>query len=181
MIRRRNYKAQNERIETGVLVKSHKEREVSVERRMERMLSVESNWSVQEETHAVSATGVIVNNKHSRPFLLERRRHRLTGENPRKRFLAPGENVLLEGNVRMRARISSKELLRIRHVIDGILPRVKKTNMYRDATSATNVCSDLYNWVASGIKSRRPILQGHMAPRTNSGEKGSTARNYSNV
>ena len=31
MIRTRNFKARNERIETGVLVKSHKGREVSVE------------------------------------------------------------------------------------------------------------------------------------------------------
>ena len=34
MVRTRNYKALNERIETGVLVQSHKGRKVSVERKV---------------------------------------------------------------------------------------------------------------------------------------------------
>ena len=45
MIRARNFRAWNERIETGVLVKSQKGRKVSVERK-KRMLSVERNWTV---------------------------------------------------------------------------------------------------------------------------------------
>ena len=44
-MRTRNFKARNERFETGALVKSHKGRNVSVER-SGRMLSVESNWTV---------------------------------------------------------------------------------------------------------------------------------------
>ena len=49
MISTRNFKARNERIETGVLVKSHEERNVSVEREKSgRMLSLESNWTVFE-------------------------------------------------------------------------------------------------------------------------------------
>ena len=44
--RTRNSKAWNERVETGVLVKSYKGRKVSVERKSRRILSVESNWTV---------------------------------------------------------------------------------------------------------------------------------------
>ena len=47
--------------------------------------------SVQKETPVVSATEVIVDKKHkkhNRPLLLQRRRYRLTEENPRK-VLAP--------------------------------------------------------------------------------------------
>ena len=43
-----------------------------------------------EETLAVSATGIIVDNKHKRPLLLERLRHRLT-EGDLRKALAPGE------------------------------------------------------------------------------------------
>ena len=60
--------------------------------------------SVQEETLAVLATVIIVDNKHNRPLLLQRRRHRLTEEDLR-RALAPGEEVLLEGKVRKRANV----------------------------------------------------------------------------
>ena len=44
-IRTRNFKARNERFETGALVKSHKGRNVSADR-SGRLLSVESNWTV---------------------------------------------------------------------------------------------------------------------------------------
>ena len=71
--------------------------------------------SVQEETLAVFATEVIVDREHDRPLLLQRRRHRLTEESPRK-ALVPGESVLVEGKVSKRAKITSKELVRIRHV-----------------------------------------------------------------
>ena len=40
--------------------------------------------SVQEETPAVSATEVIVDNQHTRPLLLPEHRHRLTEEDLRK-------------------------------------------------------------------------------------------------
>ena len=62
MIRTRNFRARNGRIGTGVSVKSQKK---------ERM----SAWTV-------SATEAIVDNKHSRPLLLQRRRHRLTERKP---------------------------------------------------------------------------------------------------
>ena len=39
-----------------------------------------------------------------------------------------------------RAKVTSKELVRIRHVIIGILPYVQSTELNRDANWATNVC-----------------------------------------
>ena len=126
------------------------------------MLSVESKLdSVQEETLAVSATGAIVDNKHNRLLLLQRRTHTLTEENPRK-VLAPGEKVLLEEKVKTRAKLSSKGIVRIRRMILDIISFVKMTQLYRDASSATFVCSDTLRLMGSPVKSR-------------SGEKGSVA------
>ena len=59
--------------------------------------------SVQE------GTGKVVDNRHNRPLLLQRRRHRLMEESLRK-ALAPGEKVLLEGKVRKRAQNTSRKL-----------------------------------------------------------------------
>ena len=129
-----------------------------------RLLSVgKETDSVQEETLAASATGVIGDNEHNRHLVLQRRRHRLTEESPRK-ALAPGENVLLEGKVRQLAKITSKEFLRIRHVILGILPYVKITNLKRDANLATNVCSDTLRLNGSPIKSRRKVVEKDQWP-----------------
>ena len=61
----------------------------------ENVISGKHMDSVQEETHAVPATGIVVDNKHNRPLLLQRRRHRLTEEDFRK-VLAPGDKVLLD-------------------------------------------------------------------------------------
>ena len=90
MIRTRNFRARNERIETGVRVKRQKREESQCGKQMD---------SVQEETLAVSATGIIVDNRHHHPLLLRRRRHRLTEEVLRQ-ALAAGEKVLLEGKAK---------------------------------------------------------------------------------
>ena len=102
----------------------------------ESAVSAKQVDSVQEETLAVSAAGLTVDIKHNRPRLLQKQRHRLTEENTRK-VVVPGEKVLLEGKVRKRAKKSTKELVRIRRVIIGILSYVKIANLHRDANSAT--------------------------------------------
>ena len=81
-LRRATTKPGNERIETGVLVKSQKKwKKVSVDRKMVRMLS------------SGEATGQCSrDNKHNRPLLQQKRGHRLTEETPRK-VLVPGEIV----------------------------------------------------------------------------------------
>ena len=72
--------------------------------RINRTLQVDGHTILQEqraaeiydeigqETLAVSATDPIVDNKHSRPLLLQKRRRRLTEENCRK-VLVPGDKV----------------------------------------------------------------------------------------
>ena len=56
MIRTRNFKARNESVETGVLVKRQRGRKVSVERKVENVSNGEELDSVQEETLKVSVT-----------------------------------------------------------------------------------------------------------------------------
>ena len=106
-----HFKARNERIETGVLVKSHRGRKGRHwKEKCDNAISGKQLDSVQEETLAVFATEVIVDIELNRLLLLQWRRHRLTEESPRK-ALAPGEKVLLEGKVRKRAKNTSKELV----------------------------------------------------------------------
>ena len=102
--------------ETGVLVKSRKGRKVSVERESGRMLvSGKQLDSVQEETPAVSRNA-IVDRKHNRPLLLQKRRHRLTEKNPRN-FLVPGDDSPSGRKDQKACKKSSKESARIRRVI----------------------------------------------------------------
>ena len=83
MSRMRNYQAGNEGTETGVLVKSDKGRKVSVEG--ERMLSVESDWTVfkrrlllyQPLRQSWTKSTIVLS-------CSKKRRHRLTEDNPRK-------------------------------------------------------------------------------------------------
>ena len=58
-------------------------------------------YSVQEETSAVSATEIIVDNQHNRPLLLHDRRHKMTEEDLRKETLL-GELVSPEREVKDR-------------------------------------------------------------------------------
>ena len=52
-----------------------------------------------------------------------------------------------------------KDVVRIRHVIVGILPSVKITNLHRDADSATNDSSDILRRMGSPVKSRRKWVE----------------------
>ena len=70
--------------------------------------------------------------RRTRPLLLPNRRHKLTEEDLRKGTLQ-GKVVHPERKVKNSARITSKEIVRIRRVVIGILPYVKITNLNRDA------------------------------------------------
>ena len=75
-IRSRNFRAPNERFETGALVKSHKGRHVCG-KKSGRMLSVGKQLdSVQEEIPEVLTTGLTLVNEHNHPLLLQERRHK---------------------------------------------------------------------------------------------------------
>ena len=108
--------------------------------------------SVRKETHVVSATDPIVDRRHNRPLLAQKRGHRLTEKNLRK-VLVPEEGVLLEGKAGKR-----EESARIRRVIFGILPYVKITSLYLDANMVTVVSSDRLRLVGSPERSRRKVV-----------------------
>ena len=88
---------------------------------------------------------------------------RRMGEQTQK-ALASGEKVFLEEEAGKRAQVTPKEIARIRHVIIGILPYVKITNLNRDAKSATNVCSDTLRLLASPAKCRRKVVAKDLLP-----------------
>ena len=71
---------------------------------------------VQKEILAASATAVIVERKQNRPLPIRDRRHKKTEENLRKET-HPGEVVHPERSVQNRARITSKDIVRVRRVI----------------------------------------------------------------
>ena len=133
MSRTRNFKARNERIETGVLV-NHKGRKSTLRGQCSRggscSFSHGSNLGqrVQSSSPALKA------------------QTQTDGRRPSKGF-CPREKVLLE----------EKAGKRIRRVIFGILPYAKITRLYRDANSATNVCSDTE---ADGQPSKKSKISG---------------------
>ena len=75
-----------------------------------------------------------------------------------RQVLVPEERVLLERKDEKRAKTVSEEIVRNRHVISGIVPCVKITNLYRDANSATDVCSEALR-MASPVKSQRKVVE----------------------
>ena len=114
---------------------------------------------VQEETLAVSATEVIVDKKHIRFVVLQKRRHRLTKKKKTfERFCHQGRESFWR-KAGKRVNISSQESVRIRRVVFGVLSYVKITSLYRDANSATNVSLDRLRLVGSPIKSQRKVLE----------------------
>ena len=88
MIRTRNFKARNERIETGVLVKSRKREKCHRGGLWEETFSGMQLDGVQEETLVVSATETIVHRKYYRPLLLQK----TDGRKPSKGFCLRGES-----------------------------------------------------------------------------------------
>ena len=64
----------------------------------------------------------------------------------------------------MNAQDTSKEIVRNRRVIIGILLYVKITNLYRDAHSAAIVNSDTLRLMGSTVKSRRKRVEKDRLP-----------------
>ena len=85
--------------------------------------------------------------QHTRPVLLQKHGHTLTEELLRK-DLVPGEKALLGEKAGNRVKKPQ-----IRRVIVGILPYVRMTSLYRDASSATNVCLDTLRLMGGPISS----------------------------
>ena len=77
---------------------------------------------------ASATTTASVQQQHNRALLLQGRRHKMTEEALRKGSL-PEAPVLLEGKIKKRADMNFKETVRIRRMIVGILPSVKKIHI----------------------------------------------------
>ena len=60
--------------------------------------------------------------------------------------------------VKDRARITSKEIVRIRRLTADILPYVKITTLNRDANSAISACSGTRRLTVSPAQSRRKVV-----------------------
>ena len=164
MIRTRKFNARNERIETGGYYESIVKNG--------RMSAWKGEWGEGyqwKENEQCSggdtrslATEVIVGNKHNRRLPVQRPRQRLTQERLRL-ALVPGEKVLLEGKVRKREKVTSKEIAQIRRVNIGILP-CQNYKSKRCANSATNVYSDIRRLTRSKVKSRRKVVGKDQLP-----------------
>ena len=79
----------------------------------------------------------------------------MDGRKPSKGF-GSREKVFLENKTRKGAKKSSKELARIRRKIMGILPRVKITNLNRDANFG-NQCLDTLRLMGSPVSRRSGV------------------------
>ena len=86
MCRTRNFKARNERIETGVLVESHG-RKSALRGQWENCYWWKAAGQCSRGDSCSFSHGIL--DREYNPLLLQRRRHRLTGEDPRK-VLVPG-------------------------------------------------------------------------------------------
>ena len=106
---------------------------------------------MQEETPVVAATESFVDRKHNRLLLHQKRRLER-----RKPFWEKRPESV--------QKTSSKESVRIRRVIFGILPYVKITSVYRDAKSATIVCLDTLRVEGSPVKSRSKVVVKDQLP-----------------
>ena len=159
MIRTRNFRAWNERIETGVFLKSHKGKNLSVERRSEECYQWKTNGQCSRGDSSSFSHGSDCGRRtRSSSRAPKKLRHRLTEESPRKAW-APQEKVPLEGNVKNCAKNTPKELVRIRRVIVGILPHVRITYLNRDANLANYVHLDTLRLTDGPVKSRRKVTE----------------------
>ena len=137
---------------------------------------------------AVSVTTILsVETWHNLPLLLQRRRHRLTEENPSKGFGPRGEsNSGRKAKKKKRAKSCSKELVRIHRVVNDILPEADgqaKKKRRRKVVEMTQepYCKSMHNWVACPKKSRRrgkcritshrSVLHEYIAHRKKIGER----------
>ena len=133
-LRARNFEARNATIETGVLVKTRQGKHVSVEQgNMERVINGKNKDSARRETLAVSATlRIRVEKQHTRLLMVQNRRLQTTGQ------------VFREEISKTVQKTTTVDIVRIRHVIFGILPGVNTTKHNRDAHSvkSASLCTE---------------------------------------
>ena len=118
MIRTRNFKARNERFQTGVSVNSHKGRKVSVDRKIRECFQWKATGQSARGDSCRFSHGSNRGQRAQSSSLAPEARTQIDGRKPKKR-------ALLGDKAESCAQTSSKESARIRRVIVGILPYVK--------------------------------------------------------
>ena len=101
--------------------------------------------------------------KHNRPLLLQGCRHKMTEEDFRQEVHQEAV-VFKEGKIKGRADTTSNEIVRIRHVIIGILPFVKITILKRDANSAESAYSGTLRLTVSPTKAEEKVVEKDLLP-----------------
>ena len=153
MIRTRKFEVRNERIETGVLVKSRNGKKVSVERttgeccrwKAKRQCSKGDSCSFRHEDNQRGR-------KHNRPLLRSKTKNdgrrlskgsatkesiqTLDDEEDLRKETLPGESVHQKERSNIVQKLHQKEIVRIRDVIIGVHPYVKISKLNRNANSA---------------------------------------------
>ena len=129
-----------------------------------RTLSVESKWTVFKRRLLQYQPRENRGQQVPSSFPAPKMQTQIDGRKAFERHWLPGEKVSLERKVRKCAKVTSKEIARIRHAISGILPCVKITHLNRDAHSATNICSDTLGLMGSRVKSRRNVVGQDQLP-----------------
>ena len=138
MMRTSNFKAGNAMIETGVSFKSQKGKNVFVDRKVRehyqrRATGLCSRGDSFEPRVSFWSRIKISFYTSKAPIQIDSRKPSKVWSQGRKSFWKEMEKACTN---------FFRESVRIRHVIIGILPHVTIKCMHRDATSATNVCSD---------------------------------------
>ena len=151
MFRTRNLNARNERIETGVLVKRHKGKKASVDRKVGECHQWKATGQCSKGDSCSFSHGSNRGQKAQSSSLAPKAQTQNDGRKLSKGF-RPGDKVLLKGKARKRAAMSSKESV------------LKFTSLFRYANSATNVCSDTLRLMGSPVKSRRKVVEKDQFP-----------------
>ena len=141
-------------------VRSQKGRMSAWKGEWENTISGKQRDSVQEETPTVSFShgrrrGQKVQSSSPAP----KSTTQTDGRKASKGFGPRGQSPSGRKGQKACKKKSSKESAWIRRVIIGIVPYAKITSLYRDARSATNVCSDILRLTGSPVKSRRKVVE----------------------
>ena len=162
MVRTRNNKARNERIETGVLVNGHKGKNLSVERRVENAIVGKQLDSVQEETLAVTATEDVVDKAQS-SSPAPKTQTQIDGGKPSKGFGPRGGS--LSGRKGQKAcKVFLQGTCANSSCYYWHPPVCQNYKSVVGAHSATNVCLDTQRLMGSSVKSRRKVVGKDQLP-----------------
>ena len=165
MNRTRNLEARNERIETGVFVKSHKGRKISVERKVGECYQWKATGQCSRGDSCSFSHGQASGNRRDRGQKAQwssparKARTQTDGGKPSKGSGLRGDSFSGKKGRKAGHKFPQRKVWWIRRLILGILPYVKIPSLNRDANTATNVCSDVLRLMGGRVKSRRKVVE----------------------